>query len=270
MEPIPKASTARPARSPNRRRSAWMTPMKGGQRGDRVEPGTAGASGDRRRGALLPRVARARASHAGAFRRGARRRVPCGDRRRARRGVLAARRAGASAAPGAHGPAPAHDRRAAAPLDGRAGGAAPARAAAGAAGRGPGARDGASPPSHNGARRSASVVGAVRDGVLGVASPALYDLALRSDPWHHAEHACFFLTALACWRPIILPRTARASGPRWAMIVYLLLAEPQNTVLAAILTFSDRVIYPATKDAPRSHVAVTGDSQHDRGTAPPR
>ena len=76
-----------------------------------------------------------------------------------------------------------------------------------------------------------------------------YDLALRSDPWHHAEHACFFLTGLAFWRPIILPWTARASGPRWAMIVYLLLAEPQNTVLAAILTFSDRVIYPAYRAA---------------------
>jgi cytochrome c oxidase assembly factor CtaG len=25
--------------------------------------------------------------------------------------------------------------------------------------------------------------------------PALYDMALRSDLWHHVEHACFFLTA---------------------------------------------------------------------------
>ena len=79
--------------------------------------------------------------------------------------------------------------------------------------------------------------------------PALYDLALRSEAWHHAEHACFFLTALAFWRPIILPWPARSSGPRWAMIVYLLLAEAQNTVLAAILTFSDRVIYPAYRAA---------------------
>jgi cytochrome c oxidase assembly factor CtaG len=73
--------------------------------------------------------------------------------------------------------------------------------------------------------------------------PALYDLALRSDAWHHVEHACFLLTALAFWRPIILPWPARAAGPRWAMIIYLLLAEAQNTALAVILTFSDRVIY---------------------------
>jgi cytochrome c oxidase assembly factor CtaG len=35
------------------------------------------------------------------------------------------------------------------------------------------------------------------------------------------------------------------------MIPYLVLAEAQNTALAAILTFSDRVIYPAYAAAPR-------------------
>src|SRR5262249_42259090 len=40
--------------------------------------------------------------------------------------------------------------------------------------------------------------------------PALYDMALREDAWHHVEHACFLLTALVFWRPIILPWPARA------------------------------------------------------------
>jgi cytochrome c oxidase assembly factor CtaG len=75
--------------------------------------------------------------------------------------------------------------------------------------------------------------------------PALYDLALRSDVWHHVEHACFFSAALLFWRPVILAWPARAVWPRWAMIPYLVLAEVQNTALAAILTFTDRVIYPA-------------------------
>src|SRR5260370_13237228 len=48
--------------------------------------------------------------------------------------------------------------------------------------------------------------------------PALYDLALRSDAWHHVEHASFFATALLFWRPVILPWPSRASWPRWAMI----------------------------------------------------
>ena len=76
-------------------------------------------------------------------------------------------------------------------------------------------------------------------------APALYDVALRSDLWHHVEHACFFLTALLFWHPVILAWPARQAWPRWGMIVYFLLAEAQATLLSAILTFSDRVIYPA-------------------------
>ncbi len=81
--------------------------------------------------------------------------------------------------------------------------------------------------------------------------PALYDLALRSDVWHDVEHACFFATAILFWRPVILPWPARSSWPGWAMIPYLVLADLQNSALAAILTFSDRVIYPAYDVVPR-------------------
>ena len=76
-------------------------------------------------------------------------------------------------------------------------------------------------------------------------APALYGLALRSDLWHHVEHASFFLTALLFWHPVIAPWPARQAWSRWGMIAYLLLAEAQATLLSAILTFSDRVIYPA-------------------------
>jgi cytochrome c oxidase assembly factor CtaG len=82
--------------------------------------------------------------------------------------------------------------------------------------------------------------------------PALYDLALRSDLWHHVEHACFFATAVLFWRPVIQPWPARLAWPRWAMIPYLVLGDLQNSVLAAILTFSDHVIYPAYDAVPRS------------------
>lgn len=81
--------------------------------------------------------------------------------------------------------------------------------------------------------------------------PALYELALRSDGWHHVEHLAFFGTAMLFWRPVILAWPARSPWPRWAMIPYLVLAELQNTALAAILTFSDRVVYPAYLAVPR-------------------
>jgi cytochrome c oxidase assembly factor CtaG len=105
------------------------------------------------------------------------------------------------------------------------------------------------------------VTGALAEPVLGWTAfviafwcwhaPALYDLALRSDAWHHVEHATFFATGLLFWRPVILPWPSRARWPRWAMIPYLVFAEFQNTALAAILTFSDRVIYPAYESASR-------------------
>ena len=82
-------------------------------------------------------------------------------------------------------------------------------------------------------------------------APALYDLALHSDAWHHVEHACFFAAALLFWRPVIRPWPSRSVWPHWAMIPYLVLAEAQNMALAAILTFAERVIYPAYAAAPR-------------------
>ena len=74
-------------------------------------------------------------------------------------------------------------------------------------------------------------------------APALYDLAFDSDLWHHTEHACFLVSALLFWRPVILAWPARVTWPRWAMIPYLALAMFQSLPLAVILTFSDRVIY---------------------------
>jgi cytochrome c oxidase assembly factor CtaG len=74
-------------------------------------------------------------------------------------------------------------------------------------------------------------------------APALYDLAVDSDLWHITEHACFLTSALLFWRPVILAWPAQTIWPRWAMLPYLGLAMFQGVPLAAILTFSDRVIY---------------------------
>jgi cytochrome c oxidase assembly factor CtaG len=73
--------------------------------------------------------------------------------------------------------------------------------------------------------------------------PALYDLTLEADAWHHVEHASFLGTALLFWRPVILAWPARMSWPRWSMIPYLALAMFQGMPLAAILTLSDRTLY---------------------------
>src|SRR5262245_61411554 len=75
--------------------------------------------------------------------------------------------------------------------------------------------------------------------------PALYELALGSSGWHHLEHACFLGSGLLFWWPVIQPWPSASRWPRWAMIPYLVLAEVQNTLLAAIFTFSGRVLYPS-------------------------
>ena len=82
-------------------------------------------------------------------------------------------------------------------------------------------------------------------------TPALYELALRSEFWHEVEHASFFLASLIFWWPVVLPWPSRGRWPRWAMVPYLLLADVQNTALSAILAFSDRVLYRSYATAPR-------------------
>ncbi len=83
--------------------------------------------------------------------------------------------------------------------------------------------------------------------------PATFQLALRSDGWHVVEHACFFTTALMFWYPVIQPWPSAARWPRWAIVPYLLLADGQNTILAALFMFSNRLLYPLYASAP--HVA---------------
>jgi len=81
--------------------------------------------------------------------------------------------------------------------------------------------------------------------------PALYELALRSHFWHHVQHLCFLSTGLLFWWPILQPWPSRSRWPRWAMIPYLLLADIQNTALAATLVFSERLLYPTYHTVPR-------------------
>jgi cytochrome c oxidase assembly factor CtaG len=82
-------------------------------------------------------------------------------------------------------------------------------------------------------------------------TPRLYELALASGAWHEVEHACFFLASLIFWWPVIQPWPSHTVRPRWMLVPYLLIGDLQNTVLSAILVFSDRVIYPSYVTMPR-------------------
>jgi cytochrome c oxidase assembly factor CtaG/polyferredoxin len=81
--------------------------------------------------------------------------------------------------------------------------------------------------------------------------PAAYDLALAHPQLHEVEHACFFLTSVLFWWPVIAPWPVRYKGSRWLLLPYLMSADIVNTALSAYLSFSGRVVYATYADAPR-------------------
>jgi cytochrome c oxidase assembly factor CtaG len=87
--------------------------------------------------------------------------------------------------------------------------------------------------------------------LIGWHVPSAFDLALRSDAWHEAEHACFFTTSLLFWWPVVLPFPSATRWPRWSIPLYLFLGTLPGGALGAFLVFLDRVLYPSYAAAPR-------------------
>jgi cytochrome c oxidase assembly factor CtaG/ferredoxin len=81
--------------------------------------------------------------------------------------------------------------------------------------------------------------------------PAVYDLVLRASGWHYLQHVCFLGAALLFWYPVVRPYPARPRWSSWLLLPVLLLADLSNTLLSALLTFSDRVLYPYYAEVPR-------------------
>jgi cytochrome c oxidase assembly factor CtaG len=96
-------------------------------------------------------------------------------------------------------------------------------------------------------------------------TPALYDRALASECWHYAQHACFLATALAFWWPVVRPWPSRPVVSPWVIVLYLILADLQNTVLSAWLVFAERPIYVAYSAVPRLWSVSALDDQAAAG-----
>ncbi len=95
--------------------------------------------------------------------------------------------------------------------------------------------------------------------------PPAYELGLANDNWHFVEHACFLATALLFWYPVVRPYPSRPRWPKWLLFPYLLLADVQNTLLAAWLTFTPRVLYSHYTRVPRLDGISALDDQHAAG-----
>ncbi len=72
--------------------------------------------------------------------------------------------------------------------------------------------------------------------------PKVFELALRSHPWHEFEHASFFSAGILFWWPVIYPARRGLTGD-WLPPVYLFLATLPCDALSAFLTFCDHVVY---------------------------
>ena len=76
-------------------------------------------------------------------------------------------------------------------------------------------------------------------------APAAYQAALVDERLHDLEHLSFFLSAMAFWWLVIgaAPRL-HASASFGLRMVILLVAFAQNEILAVILSFATRPLYP--------------------------
>ncbi len=86
--------------------------------------------------------------------------------------------------------------------------------------------------------------------LIGWHIPSAFELALRSDSWHEVEHACFLLTSILFWWPVVQPFPSEPRWPRWSMPLYLFLGTLPGGALGAFLAFCDRVLYPSYNEAP--------------------
>ena len=80
--------------------------------------------------------------------------------------------------------------------------------------------------------------------LIGWHIPAAFELGMRSDAWHELEYACFFVTGLLFWWPVIRPWPNVARQPQWSIVLYLFFATLPCDALSAFLTFCGRVVYP--------------------------
>ena len=80
--------------------------------------------------------------------------------------------------------------------------------------------------------------------------PAYYDAALQSLPIHILEHITFFVTATLSWWPIFSPLDELPALPKAGQCLYLFFQSLPPTILGAVITFSDAVLYPTYRAAP--------------------
>lgn len=81
--------------------------------------------------------------------------------------------------------------------------------------------------------------------------PRLYDATLQSLPIHILEHAMFFFSAVLMWWPLVSPMEELPPLSPPLQCVYLFLQTLPPTILGAIITFANFLLYPSYLNVPR-------------------
>jgi putative membrane protein len=82
-------------------------------------------------------------------------------------------------------------------------------------------------------------------------APVIYDLGLRSQPFHIFEHLIFMLTAFVAWWPVLAPgRDMGQLSPPLAML-YLFASTLPGQIVGALITYADHPLYDTYANAAR-------------------
>lgn len=74
--------------------------------------------------------------------------------------------------------------------------------------------------------------------------PALYQAALRHEPVHGLEHACFLTFGLAVWMAILGPLPKPSWFGNAARLGYIVAVRLVGTIMGNVMVFSGSVLYP--------------------------
>lgn len=81
--------------------------------------------------------------------------------------------------------------------------------------------------------------------------PGPFNAALEWPPWHALAHVSLLGASLLAWWPVLSPSERAPALPPAAQLLYLFVFGMPMTVVAAMVTGADEVLYPFYATAPR-------------------
>jgi putative membrane protein len=101
------------------------------------------------------------------------------------------------------------------------------------------------------ATRPVTALGVYAVALIGWHLPGPYEVALEHHAWHVVEHLVLIATATLAWWPVLSPSRLLPRLHYGTQILYLFAFGIPMTVVAAMITGAEELLYPFYADAPR-------------------